>query len=92
MKDSYNPEDKFIKHFTSHEWGQQDVAKMQQQENKILIGSSDMIKYHGNRLVCPKCERAAYGYYKKGYAKCPKCTWWGKAVTVEEYLAARLYR
>ena len=85
-------EQKFVNHMTSHEWWQNDINQIKQDTGKIIIGTDDIIKHHGNRLICPKCERGAFRHIKKDMAKCPTCGWFGKALTVDEYLTNKLYK
>ncbi len=77
---------------TSNDLWQNDVQAMQREGNKIILGSDDLIRHHGNRLICPKCEKGAFRHLHKDTAKCPSCGWFGKALTVDEYLTNKLYR
>lgn len=85
-------EQQFIDHMTSHQWWQDDIKQIQKNEKKIVIGTQDIIKHHGERLICPRCERGAFRHIKKDMAKCPVCGWFGKSVTVDEYLTQKLYK
>lgn len=85
-------EQRAIRHIVSDPLWQSDVRRMQRQNKSIIIGSKDLIYRHAQRLICPKCERGAFGHGEKGHAKCPYCGWYGRSVTVEEYLNSKLYR
>lgn len=85
-------EQRAVKHITSDPMWRTDVRAMQRQKKGIVIGSKDLIYHHSQRLICPKCERGAFGHGDKNHAKCPHCGWYGRSVTIEEYLTARLYR
>ena len=85
-------EQSFLEHMTSHQWWQDDINQIRKDERKIVIGTNDIIKHHGNRLICPRCERGAFRHIKKDMAKCPVCGWFGKALTVDEYITNKLYK
>ncbi len=77
---------------TSHQWWKDDITDIRKKENKIEIGSYEIIRHYGNRLICPKCERGAFRHKKKDMAMCATCGWFGKALTIDEYLTSKLYR
>jgi ribosomal protein S27AE len=68
-----------------------EVDRREAVKSKIIIGNEQMLKEHGNRLICPKCERAAFRYGTKDQARCDRCGWEGKSITVKEYMDNKLY-
>lgn len=76
----------YINHATQHEWWKSDVKGM---------SNNDILRNFKNRAVCPKCEAWAYrdkGWRDGGYARCPKCGWSGKTITIDEYITHQLYK
>jgi len=88
----YEQEQKFIKHMTKHPWWQYDIDNIRNSERKLVIGTDDILRHYGQRLICPKCERGAYRHKKKDMARCLHCGWEGQSVTVDEYITGKLYR
>lgn|GEM_PF-2569126 len=84
-------EQTFIKHMTAHPWWQNDIQQLRKDTGKIVVGTQEILRRHGQRLICPKCETGAYRT-GKDRARCNKCGWEGKSITVDEYITEKLYR
>lgn len=56
------------------------------------LSTSHWLQVLGEDYVCPKCERIAPCHLKIGHGKCPTCGYYGKTITVREYIKKRLYR
>lgn len=95
MTSSHNErekEDRYVRHMTNDPFWRSDIARMKGGDKRIVIGSREIIRRHGNRLICPKCETGAYRYGAPDRARCNKCGWEGRSVTVDEYLTQKLWR
>jgi len=91
---------KYLEHVAKQAWVQRDIRqkgiplKVNGTDKEIIIGTNSMVREMGSRLVCPKCERLAFGKWEEGEkpkAKCPSCGWHGEGITFDEYIAVRLY-
>jgi len=91
-KNQHEQEKTFVKHMTKDPWWKQDIQMLRKDTGKIVIGTQDLLRRHGNRLICPKCERGAYRYGKKDMARCNMCGWQGRSLTVDEYIAVKMYK
>ena len=85
-------EQQFIKHMTQDTLWKQDMDQLKKDKGKIVIGTQDMIRRHGRRLICPKCERGAFRHGSNDRARCNLCGWEGYSITVDEYITEKLYR
>lgn len=77
---------KFIHHGVDSEMVRQEVAGM---------SDAEALAAFKNRAVCPRCEKWAYrdvGWTRGRVARCPACGWRGRTVTVDEFIAGRMYR
>jgi DNA-directed RNA polymerase subunit RPC12/RpoP len=54
-----------------------------------------ILKLYKTSAICPRCERLAFrdkGWQARRIARCPRCGWRGRAVTVDEYITGNLYK
>lgn len=89
---SSKPNNEAVKAFADHATQDElwDIDRRQAKKSGIIIGNDEMLRQHGNRLICPRCERAALRYGARDRARC-KCGWEGKSITVDEYMTEKLY-
>ena len=84
-------QERLNKHLLDHNLGRAEVKR-----EGIVKGSWDMIRRFGQRLICPKCERAMYYDYKehdtKKLGRCPHCGYHGESITLDEYLKEKMDR
>ncbi len=92
MKCLKDDENKYLKHMVSDPIWTRDLNDMRDKKKGIVLASQEIMRRHGQRLICIKCERAALRYGKKDRARCNWCGWEGKSVTVDEYLTQKLWR
>lgn len=76
---------------TKDPWWQNDIKRLQEKK-KIIIGSQEIIREYGSRLICPKCERGAFRNGTRDRARCNICGWEGPSLTIDEYMTEKFYR
>lgn len=75
--------DTYMNHAKQHNWWNQNTKG---KTNKQIMWELQ------NKPVCPKCETLAMRHGSKDTAKCPKCGWFGKVVTLDEIITHQLYK
>ena len=81
-----------VENITKDKLWESDIQAIRQKTGKIVVGTQDLIRHHGKRLICPKCEGGAFRHGTKYSARCNVCGWQGQSITVDEYITQKLYK
>ncbi len=84
-------ERKYLRHLTSDSLWNRDLQR-EPGQSKMVLGTTEIMRRYGQRLICPKCERGAFRCGSKNTARCNKCGWFGRSITIDEYLTEKLWR
>lgn len=73
----------YLKHATQHDWWKPETNGK---------SNTQIMRELGNRPVCPRCETLAMRHTAKDWAKCPKCGWEGRTISLDEMLTNQMYK